>query len=244
MYQYDQTFYDYISKGSRRSAEVIAPLLLSKLKIESVLDVGCGAGAWLAAWKENSVNIIGLDGDYVNKEYLYINESEFKPTDLSKPFNLEQQFSLAQSLEVAEHLPTARSSGFIQDLCRHANFVLFSAAPPGQGGDNHINEQTYSFWGNLFAEQDYYCLDIVRPSIKNNMKVEPWYRYNTFLYVKKTAFDTLPSEIKKYKVNGKPRDISPPFYKIRKALIRLIPIPIATKIAKIKENTAIRLNKN
>jgi hypothetical protein len=33
--------------------------------------------------------------------------------------------------------------------------VLFSAAPPGQGGEHHVNERTYEFWRGLFARHGY-----------------------------------------------------------------------------------------
>ncbi len=68
MYLYDQRYYDYISLGSRRSAEHIVPYMKQLFSLESVLDVGCGAGAWLAVWKENDTEIVGLDGDYVNRD--------------------------------------------------------------------------------------------------------------------------------------------------------------------------------
>jgi len=209
--------------------------------LESVLDVGCGAGAWLAVWKENNTVIAGLDGDYVNRDGLYIEKEEFIPQDLSKPFNLDRKFSLVQSLEVAEHLPTETSSQFVADLCSHADIVFFSAAPPGQGGDNHVNEQKYEFWRQLFVEQKYIPLDIIRTQFANNKSVERWYRYNSFVYVSQEIFDGLPEKIKTLEIKREIQDISPPVYKLRKAFIRLIPIFVATKIAKVKENTSLLL---
>lgn len=48
MHTYDTLFFDYIQAGSGRSARTVLPLVLAGLPIDSVLDVGCGAGAWLA----------------------------------------------------------------------------------------------------------------------------------------------------------------------------------------------------
>jgi SAM-dependent methyltransferase len=239
MYLYDQRFYDYISKGSRRSAEYVVPYMKSIFELDSVLDVGCGAGAWLAVWKENGSKITGLDGDYVNRDTLYIETGEFTAKDLSEPFNLDKKYSIVQSLEVAEHLPKGASENFVECLCAHADIILFSAAPPGQGGDNHVNEQTYEFWRKIFAAQNYVPVDLIRKEFSNNKKVERWYRYNSFVYISKPTFDQLPDTIKSLEITGEIQDNSPMLYKVRKALIRMIPLFIATKIAKVKENICV-----
>src|ERR1035438_3052056 len=49
-YSYSDTFYRYIQAGSVRSASHVAPLVLRELSPRSVLDVGCGAGAWLSVY--------------------------------------------------------------------------------------------------------------------------------------------------------------------------------------------------
>jgi len=49
-YRYDAEFFDYVDRGSQRSATRVVALLAAELKVKSVLDIGCGRGAWLAAW--------------------------------------------------------------------------------------------------------------------------------------------------------------------------------------------------
>ncbi|MFT6153742.1 MAG: SAM-dependent methyltransferase [Bermanella sp.] len=240
MYEYDEAFYEYISQGSRRSAEVVVPYLLDVLELETVLDVGCGAGAWLEIWKRHGVNVEGLDGDYVHSDMLLIDQEEFITADLSKPFDLKKKYSIVQSLEVAEHIPLESAQTFISCLCAHGEIILFSAAPPGQGGDNHINEQPYSFWQEIFLKNGYVALDLVRPELLNNNSVEKWYRYNTVMYVSKERLLLLPKHIADSLIEGPVQDISPKLYRFRKFLIRNIPLVIATKIAKVKEHMYIR----
>ena len=96
-------------------------------------------------------------------------------------FNLERQFDLAQSLEVAEHLPQARAATFVSDLVAHAPVVLFSAASPGQGGENHINEQPAEYWRKLFRQHDYFAIDCLRPLLARMPNIPVWYRYNICL---------------------------------------------------------------
>ena len=68
MDRYDKQFFDNIAEGARSSARVVVPLIMEWLTVNSVLDVGCGQGAWLTVWSENGVGrIFGTDGDYVDR---------------------------------------------------------------------------------------------------------------------------------------------------------------------------------
>jgi SAM-dependent methyltransferase len=240
MYEYDDVFYNYINAGALKSARHMLPLLIDVLPkpINSVLDVGCGAGAWLAVWKSLNVEVTGLDGSYVHMDQLLIDQSEFVPKDLNKSFSLDRRFSLAQSLEVAEHLPPSSAPDFIASLCRHADMVLFSAATPGQGGENHINEQSYAYWREHFQNQGYAMYDPVRHSIAGNLAIKPWYRYNTFLYVNESCSAELLEELLPFRVEPghTPSDIAPLLYKLRKQVIRILPPSLSTLFARIKKN--------
>lgn len=238
MSPYDTDFFNYVNSGAIKSAGRLLPLLLKALKIDSVLDVGCGQGAWLSVWKKLGVmDIIGLDGNYVDRNQLLIPEASFISCDLAEKFNLGRYFHLVQSLEVAEHLPEHSSTVFIDSLVKHGDLVLFSAAPKGQGGDNHVNEQNYDYWRAIFAKYGYVPFDYLRPLIKNQKTIEPWYRYNPILYVSSACIETLPEAILQSRVpdNEKIRDLSPLIYKIRKGFVGLLPVPTMTWTAKLKE---------
>ena len=87
----------------------------------------------------------GLDGPFVNRNELLIPNERFSVAELTGPISLGRQFDLVQSLEVAEHLPKTSAERFVQTLVTHGTRVLFSAAIPGQGGENHINEQPLEY---------------------------------------------------------------------------------------------------
>jgi hypothetical protein len=62
-------------------------------------------------------------------------------------------FDCAMSVEVAEHLLPENSSVAVDNLVRASTkHVFFTAAPPGQGGTGHINEQPRDFWIDLFEQ--------------------------------------------------------------------------------------------
>ena len=226
MYEYDSKFLGYTQGFATKSARVIVPLIQEALHPRSVVDFGCGRGTWLDVWKAHgALEVVGVDGEYVDLAEIAIDESEFRVRDLATTVDLGQHFDLVESLEVAEHLPDSRAGTFVADLCRHGDVVLFGAAPPGQGGEHHINEQPYGYWRALFDALEYEPFDFIRPRIKARSEVAPWYRYNTLLYVKREAIEALPDAIREARVTkGAPiPDVSPTAYRVRKQIVRRLP---------------------
>ncbi|NVJ47328.1 MAG: class I SAM-dependent methyltransferase [Cytophagia bacterium] len=170
-----------------KAAREIFPLVLEKINVQSLLDIGCGIGTWLFVAKDLGINeVIGIDGDYVDKNLLakYLRKEEFISHDLTKPLNLGRKFDICLCLEVAEHLAENSADILIDTLVGHSDVILFSAAIPGQGGQNHVNEQWPDYWAKKFADRDYVFLDLIRPLIWNNPNVDYWYRQNVFFVVK------------------------------------------------------------
>lgn len=235
---YDEHFMDYTGESSRHSAEVITGLLQPLLKVSSVLDVGCATGTWLRAWQSAGVgDIMGVDGDYVSRERLRIEPSRFQSADLSGALSLGRRFDLVQSLEVAEHIAAANADRFVRNLVEHSDgLVLFSAAPPGQGGEFHVNEQPLSYWRERFASHGYHPFDPVRPAISADMAVSFWYRYNVLLYVREDRVDDMPPVIRSTAIpSGQPiPDPTPLAFRMRKALVRLLPYPVQHRLARLK----------
>ena len=121
MAKYDEQFFTGLDAGARNLAAVIVPLLVEALRPASVVDVGCGTGTWLAAFREVGVmDTLGVDGDYVDPSSLHIPVESFQAADLNEPLQIGRSFDLALSLEVAEHLLPSRTEGFVDDLVRLA----------------------------------------------------------------------------------------------------------------------------
>jgi Methyltransferase domain len=172
--------YDAQRHGSEDSAAMVVPLIMSLFPgTKSVIDVGCGVGAWLSAFSANGVpHIRGLEGGQPAPHQLKIPASAIQAADLSNPPEITERYDLALSLEVAEHLPQSSARSFVAYLCGLSDHVVFSAAVPEQGGVNHINEQPLSYWRDLFAEQGYTLYDCLRPRIWNDTRIKVWYRQN------------------------------------------------------------------
>ncbi len=235
---YNDDFYDYNTVVATRSATKVIPILLSFLpSTASLVDFGCARGAWLRIWKQIAAQrILGIDGNFVDRNSLVIAKDEFRVFDLSKPIDLGESFDLVESLEVAEHIPVASARTFVETLTRHSDHVFFSAAPPGQGGEHHINEQPYDYWRDHFGDQGYAMFDCIRPQLAHSgSNVQPWYRYNCFLFVKEERVADLPIATHEMRVAPDRRvaDISPMTYKIRKGLVRSMPRAVQDRLAQM-----------
>jgi SAM-dependent methyltransferase len=151
----------------------------------SVVDVGCGAGTWLAAARKlGAGKAVGVEGAWVANVRSASTDIEMHHADLEAPLPPLGRFDLAMCMEVAEHLSRDRAESLVADLCALSDTVLFSAAVPWQGGIGHLNEQPQSYWAGLFAENGFGAHDVIRPRVWKDGRVSYWYRQNAILYRK------------------------------------------------------------
>jgi SAM-dependent methyltransferase len=190
-YKHDEAIHNF------SAAREIMPYLIKMFSPRTMLDVGCGIGTWMVVAKELGIQeVLGIDGSYVDRDILKINSREFLEQDLRHEFNLGRKFDIALCLEVAEHLPASSAGGLIKSLSNHSDIIVFSAAIPDQGGQNHLNEQWPAYWANLFQKQGFECRDIFRNIFWDNEKIEFWYRQNILLFTKNSSLNfNLPNSL-------------------------------------------------
>lgn len=244
-YHYDQAFMRWTATN-QESAKVIVPLVLSFWPAKTVVDFGCAMGNWLAVWAGHGLEITGVDGDYINPDHLMIDKKFFIQKNLNQPQDLGKRFDLVQSLEVAEHLDPEVAEQFIATLTAHGDAVLFSASPPGQGGEHHVNEQPFSYWRDLFAKFDYQLFDCLRPALINNRTIKSWYRYNTLFFVHSSRIDSLPETVRKHMVapTDPVMDPAPWYYRLRRLLVQAMPASMVDLIARFLASMAVPPPKN
>ena len=78
--------------------------------------------------------------------------------------------------------PDTSALNFIDSLCKHGDTIIFSAALPNQGGQNHLNEQWKEYWINMFAKHEFQPYDLLRPMIWNMKEVDYWYKQNIIVF--------------------------------------------------------------
>ena len=170
------------------SPNLLVPEILKLVNPKSVVDIGCGLGNFLHVFKKNGVKeVLGVNGPWVEKNLLfeYIEPEEFLEANLEKEIVLNKKFDLVVSLEVAEHLAEDAAENYVNTLVNAGNIILFSAALPGQGGQNHLNEQWLTYWEKLFLKHNYVIHDVIRPIIWDNPKIRSWYKQNMVLITPK-----------------------------------------------------------
>lgn len=165
-----------------------------------VVDIGCGNGTFLSVFEKTGVKITGVDGAHVlagalAKDWeLLISSEYFVALDLNEELAKSGgvaiaqtlgQFDLALCLEVAEHLPEDKAADLVSLLCRLSDVIVWSAAIPGQTGENHFNERYPEYWVELFEKGGFIFLDPFRKKFWLDNRIEWWYRQNLFLVVRR-----------------------------------------------------------
>jgi len=132
------------------------------------LDLGSGTGAMVNCARKLGSDAMGVD--LINgPEGHFIHHDLMRPLRIARdsltvepglPDHLAQPFDLITCLEVAEHLPLEAHQTLIDTIARHlrykpdfygeSGYVIFSAAPPGQGGEHHIGCRPAVQWRDMF----------------------------------------------------------------------------------------------
>jgi SAM-dependent methyltransferase len=226
--QYDAAFYEHVQRTASQSARALLPHVIAgvlRTAPDSVLDVGCGPGSWVASWLQFGVDdVTGIDR--FDQGVPPLLADHLQPVDLAKGFALQRRFELVQCLEVAEHIPESSADIVVDSICAHTNLVVFGAASPGQGGDFHVNEQPPEYWRAKFAARGFVAYDALRPLIAGSKNIEPWYRYNTLVYANAEGAALLSQSAKETKLGDTIPNNESVAWKARRAAVRAMPKPV------------------
>ena len=184
---YDSSFYKS-ALNAKSWQTMIGSMIAKKYNIHSVIDLGCGIGAYLDGFESYGSIVKGIEFSY-DSALPFIPDkikNEISFGDMSKPLNIyDYTFDLSISIEVAEHIDEDKSEIFVSNLTKYSNkYILFSAAPPRGRvvGEGHVNEQPKEYWiekieanGFKYSKKD--TLEIQEEI--NNMHVRS--RYLSFL---------------------------------------------------------------
>jgi SAM-dependent methyltransferase len=165
------------------------------------VDVGCGSGAYAAEAIRRGHPTVGLERSAAGRLLAKRQGVDSRRFDLREtPPRLDgAPFDLAYSFEVAEHLPTELGQPLVDVLCSLAQQVVFSAAPPGQGGVGHINEQPPEYWHAKFAARNFHhdpsASRALRDSFAASGVKAPWLLTNPAVYIcSSTPLATRPTD--------------------------------------------------
>ena len=153
---YNERFFQLNTEDSSPMAAYMVPRLTDLLELKTVLDLGCARGLYVAAFMENGVTAIGLEGARAAVENP-VRRATLIRHDLRKKLpRLRYMFDLILSIEVAEHIEPEYEKVYIDNLTKHfAPYIVMTAAPPGQAGECHINLKPKEYWVEKIEARSY-----------------------------------------------------------------------------------------
>lgn len=145
---YDKDYYQNIVEPTMQlSAKVMAQSICDHLRPVSVVDLGCGTGALLMALRDLGVSGRGFEYASAAIDTCTGRGLAVQRLNIETDPCPDARADVAISTEVAEHLPAACADRFVEMLAAMAaKQIVLTAATPGQGGTDHINEQPNTYW--------------------------------------------------------------------------------------------------
>ena len=153
---YDREFFVELGAANpvyASACDVIAGEMFGRFAPRSVVDWGCGAGLHAAALVARGADVVGVDGVRVDDD-LRAPGVRIEIADLTEPIGpptVPERYDLSLCIDVLEHIEEPQSDQVLRNLCRGADLVILSCAPPHQGGHHHVNEQPRRYWVKRMA---------------------------------------------------------------------------------------------
>jgi SAM-dependent methyltransferase len=166
---YSEKYFDIETELTRPTAPAVVDVLMEEFSPSEVLDVGCGSAVYLAEFQRRGVRVSGAEGSENAIRNALIDSALIRQVDLCQPFDAGRRYPFVICFEVAEHLPSQSADTLVASLAGAGDILAFSAAQPGQGGVDHINEQPPSFWLEKFTSHgmihDEACTQRIRKAL-------------------------------------------------------------------------------
>ncbi len=162
--------YGFLQNGRKAAPCVIDAICQRYPFIQSAVDLGCGPGAYVEAFRRHGVACTGYEYSQIARQL-----GRDKLGVIIQPFDLNTHIVMAQadvaiSLEVAEHIPPILGDRLVALAAQAATLVIFSAARPGQPGQGHINCQPEEYWRERFLRNGMAFCDVETQALRTQLK--------------------------------------------------------------------------
>ncbi len=186
---YTRAYYESdVENAAAVSAPVIVESVVNAFQPKHVIDVGCGSGAILETFARHGVSVFGLEYseagcNFCRERGVAVKQFDVRFDDLGDFTRPDVVFCT----EVAEHIAEPYSQRLVDLLTSIADRVIFTAATPGQGGTDHINEQPRDYWIAKFRDRKYCYRSELTELWSEEWRqsgVAYWYWANVFVFEK------------------------------------------------------------
>lgn len=165
---YSDAYYLRHFSQYRMWENLIGEHIVQTINPTSILDLGCGVGSYLeGALRAGCKNILGIEiaFDTARKYFTEDINPHIRKGDITTNLNLNRSFDCVMSFEVGEHIDPEDTVGFLDNLTRlSSNYIILTAAPPGQRGTGHINLRERQVWINDIVSRGF----SYRPELVNS----------------------------------------------------------------------------
>lgn len=166
---------------------MLADAIHDNFDFETAIDVGCGVGFVMERLDEWKHVVIGIDGSKHAVEIAPPRiRNQIATADITE-LEPRIKYDLVICTEVAEHMPEQHADKLVSVLCQYAlGPIFFTAATPGQGGNDHINEQPHEYWVRKFADNSFVLngavTETMRARLADECKGMHWFGKNTLVF--------------------------------------------------------------
>ncbi|GGK74991.1 class I SAM-dependent methyltransferase [Haloarcula sebkhae] len=182
---YGSDYYvDRDKEAALADAEQFAKAVLDRYSPGSVLELGCGTGTLLYPYRDRDIDVHGVDLSETARDTSALSDSEFEIHDLTQPYSPNQVYDIVLCVEVLEHIPEESAETIVESICTSGNVAIVTAAPPGQGGTHHVNEQPHEYWIEKFEQYDMEHKQQKSIRIGNELELSEltWVEKNIFVF--------------------------------------------------------------
>lgn len=166
--------------------------------IRSVLDIGCGIGTNLAWFDEYGFDVLGVEGHPRAVIGSLLPGRVVLHDFTTGPWAPNRDFDLCLCTEFAEHVSAQFEENWMVAVDR-CSMLLLAAAPPGQGGWHHVNEQPDEYWIDRFTARGFGLLATDSEMLRGTCERRPsnWGRNTLLLFRRQRPAAAVPQEEEK-----------------------------------------------
>jgi hypothetical protein len=159
--------------------------LLISYDIKSVIDIGCGVGINLSWFKDQNLEVLGIEGFDEAIKNSVIPENVVQHDFSIGKYQPVKNYDLVISTEFVEHVEQIYEENWLPsvDSCK---YFLMSHAVPGQKGHHHVNCQPSEYWIDRITARGFNYNSVLSNKFRNTTERIPsnWGR-NTLLFFEK-----------------------------------------------------------
>lgn len=161
MMAFDQAYFETYSPPYNEGVEhwhtffgALADYIILTLNPITVLDIGCAKGFLVGELRQRDTIAWGVDiSRYALKNA--VREARDYVSYQSATDMMPMKYALITCIEVLEHIPEADALKALDNICAHADTILFSSTATDTVEPTHVNVHPRAYWMEQFVKRGF-----------------------------------------------------------------------------------------